>query len=76
MAFFCTQACASEISAEGVLMLHIHQYSLKSQHTASTDFIKFGGSYDGRWTRVGHGLDPSMDWIGLDPITVIPFFHL
>ena len=27
--------------------------------------------------RVGHGLDPSMDWIGLDPITVIPcFFHL
>jgi len=28
--------------------------------------------------RVGHGLDPSMDWIGLGPMTAIlcSFFHL
>ena len=25
------------------------------------------------WSRVGHGLDPSMDWIGLGGMTVTRF---
>jgi len=28
------------------------------------------------YLRVGHGLDPSMDWIELDPIIVFPCFFL
>jgi len=65
---------ASENSIPRHAVAHRHRHSSQTFAPRNISRISSWKIFRGYSSRVGHGLDQSMDWFGLGGMTVTPFY--